>query len=824
MRILAAGGLLLAAAVTLGAQSRPPRHTVLIGDQVLRYQEVDGMAVAEGDILLGTAAEIEAAAAGKPLPRGASIYLNSLGQPNNWPDGVMYYEIAAGFPNPQRVLDAIEHWNSRTPLKIVPRTGQPNFVRFVTGSGCSSFLGMIGGAQTIQLASGCSTGSVVHEIGHAFGLMHEQARLDRDTWLTVKYENIDSTAFSQYHQRRLSRDQGYYDYGSIMHYSRVGFSIDGRSTLETVPPGIPIGQSNGLSAGDIDAVTRLYGFTPQQTTITTIPEGLAIVVDGTRYTAPQAFSWAPGTVHTLEVDPEQLSGPQTAPVRNRFARWSNGGPRAQTFTASAEETVVAAMFQQSFRLTTGVSSGTGAVRVEPPSPDGYYLAGSRVRIQAIPGPGQALYSWTGNNPESFFQGFSAETLDIEVRQTLSFRALFRAAELLTTIDSSPGGTQVTVDGVPYYTPVRFQWAAGTTHSLAVTSPQYNYSDTSQYRFAGWEDDTLAATRTITVGATPQTFLARFNTDFYLDYDWTGGGSIQVSPPGSDYIPAGATVTLTARPSGNNTLQYWVGDRIGGQSLTQTFVMDRPRYARAAFGPALNFRTTNAGSYAANTNFDDPGTFIAPLSLVALFGSQVGPATLAMGALDNLGRLSSTVSNTRVLFNGIPAPLVYASSGQTVAVVPAEVASSSFAVITVERDGVTTGIATASVTPSLPGIFTADASGTGQIAMYNEEGAINAPAAPGTVITFYATGAGLWERAVANGAVMDLNLTRPRLPVYVRIGGLPAAVEYAGSAPFLVNGVLQVNVRIPEGLPPGDHAVRLIVGAAASAPGPTVRVR
>ena len=81
-----------------------------------------------------------------------------------------------------------------------------------------------------------------------------------------------------------------------------------------------------------------------------------------------------------------------------------------------------------------------------------------------------------------------------------------------------------------------------------------------------------------------------------------------------------------------------------------------------------------------------------------------------------------------------------------------------------------------------------------------------------------------DRALPNGAVTDFNLVRPQLPVYVRIGTQPAEVLYAGSAPTLVNGALQVNVRIPAGLQSGNQPIKLIVGNNASAPGTTVAVK
>jgi uncharacterized protein (TIGR03437 family) len=81
-----------------------------------------------------------------------------------------------------------------------------------------------------------------------------------------------------------------------------------------------------------------------------------------------------------------------------------------------------------------------------------------------------------------------------------------------------------------------------------------------------------------------------------------------------------------------------------------------------------------------------------------------------------------------------------------------------------------------------------------------------------------------DRSVPNGTIMDANLARPQLPVYMRVGTDPASIDYAGSAPSLVNGALQVNVRIPDTAQSGNQPIKLIVGTAASAPGTTIAIR
>lgn len=811
------------------AQPTPVRRVTLDGRPVA-YTVQGEYAVTQGDIILGTAAEIEAAALGKgPVPRAAAVLLGSNGQPLTWPDGIVYYTIAVSFPNQQRVLDAIDDWNRLTPIRIQLRTTQANYVQFtaVADSGtCQSFIGQVGGRQSIELGSGCPRSAIVHEIGHAVGMMHEQSRQDRNRWLTVLYENVDPLNFLQFEQFG-SRDQGYYDYDSTMHYSPGGFSLDGNAAIETVPQGIPIGQRYGLSAADIDNVSRLYGVIPTQTTVTTIPIGLPILVDGERYTSPRAFSWSPGSAHTIAVDSRIDNGSLVTPTRNSFVRWTDGGALAHTFTAGASQTIVAAEFQQSFKVQTSVFAGNGTVSIEPPSADGYYLAGTKVRITATGTNGDKFYRWQGTNPENFGFGLAEEVLSMEVRGTLNFPGQF-TNQFMTTVDSTPHGQEILVDGVPYYAPARFlSFTAGTTHTLSVTSPQPDWSDSVQGVFAGWEDGSLSASRTIQVGSTPPTYAANFTRQYYLYFDWNNGGSVNASPSTpDDFYDANARVAVTAVPRGNSALQYWLGDFTSGGNI-QNIVMNRPKFLVAWFGSPLSFRATNAASYLSTTAFDQPGLAVAPLEIVTLLGTGLGPTSLTNGALDQNGRLSTVAGDTRILFDGVPAPIVYASAGQTSVIVPSEVAGKVFTVISVERAGTVTSVSTASITTALPGLFTANSSGTGSVAALNQDGSFHSttrPAARGSVVTLFATGSGVMDRTLPNGAVTDGNLSRPLLPVSVRIGTQTAELLYAGSAPSLVHGVLQVNVRIPQDLLPGDHPIKLVVGNFTSPPGTIVSVR
>jgi uncharacterized protein (TIGR03437 family) len=783
------------------------------------YQVIDGMAVTEGDIVLGTAEELARSLPPEELDASKLTVTRQAigieGSQYRWPDRTIPYTIASDLSNQQRVLEAIAHWNENTPIKLVERTSERNYLTFRRiSSGCSSNVGMVSiGQQFINLDDGCPTGSIIHEIGHTVGLYHEQSRQDREFSVQFLNENVDKRYASQFRRElNLGFDVRDYDFGSIMHYSASGFSRNGLPTLATLPAGIAIGQRAGLSPGDIEAVRRMYDDPVEGVTIGTFPTGIEYTVDGETFREPRSFRWAPGTRHTVSVNETQGSGN----TRFRYARWSDGGARSHTITAPEDGGVLIANFITELRVVP-TAIDAGSVRVEPASPDGYYAVGSVIRLTAEPADGANFLRWEGGI-YTRLHGVSQPSVRVPVAQGLNYIARFTRQNVVT-INSDPPAMRLVVDGQTVTAPAAFVWQAGSTHRInAQQQVQFNTAETARYRYDSW-DDGGEADHEITVGNEfNRVITAKYNTQFLLTTQGGPGGTLQLSPPSPDgFYDAGAEVAITPVPSDGFGFSSWGDD--GSESLR----VEDQTYISATFArPGV---LTAAGIVNGASFLRTP---VVPGQIVTIFGLNLGPDQLTLARLRSDGRVDSFVDGTRVLFDGVPAPIVYLAKNQLSVIVPYAVAGRSVTRVQLERNGAVSNTLTLEVGTAAPAFFTANASGSGPGAFLNQNGTVNSPQNPaqrGQIVVLYATGGGQTVPAGQDGLIATGNaLPRPVGTVRVWLAGREVPVHYAGGAPGLVAGAMQINVEIPADAPSGQVPILLQVGDRRGPNTATVSIR
>jgi hypothetical protein len=229
--------------------------------QQVNFATVNGQAILEGDILLGPATTLPFRYG---VPWQSSLESKSAVAVANrsylWPGAEIPYAIDT---TAQGKTDAI-NWAIRlfegTPLRFRPRTtADRDYVVFRTlGSGCWSYLGRQGGPQDIDVTT-CGGGNIAHELMHAAGFYHEQSRGDRDSYISIMWDEIAPEMRSNFDKRDArGQDIGPYDYDSIMHYPSHAGSRSGNPTIVPRVQNARIGQREALSTLDRAAIDTLY--------------------------------------------------------------------------------------------------------------------------------------------------------------------------------------------------------------------------------------------------------------------------------------------------------------------------------------------------------------------------------------------------------------------------------------------------------------------------------------------------------------------------------------------------------------------------------------
>jgi hypothetical protein len=234
----------------------------LVDGDTITVEKTNEKYVFQGDILL---TEDQLTSGSK---KGAGI--GSFTKP--WSCNTVNYKINENLLHKKAEINAaIQHYESNTRLKFIEWTDQTNYVEFVgDASGSSSYLGMIGGRQEIKIKNLAPVGTIIHEIGHTLGLIHEHSRMDAEgKYINILWKNIQVTFKDGELHREAHNFYPIYtryqtekfDFNSIMLYSSFAWSIANDNTRPTIikkDGSTYEAKKEALSVGDIEVINLIY--------------------------------------------------------------------------------------------------------------------------------------------------------------------------------------------------------------------------------------------------------------------------------------------------------------------------------------------------------------------------------------------------------------------------------------------------------------------------------------------------------------------------------------------------------------------------------------
>ncbi|PWT97600.1 MAG: hypothetical protein C5B51_31030 [Terriglobia bacterium] len=379
-------------------------------------------------------------------------------------------------------------------------------------------------------------------------------------------------------------------------------------------------------------------------------------------------------------------------------------------------------------------------------------------------------SWLSVTPTS---GTTPATLQVSINPTGLAANTYTGSVTITSAGAtgSPLTIPVTVNIVPPQTLTVTPAALTFNYVLSQTAPA---SQTVQVQSSGGAVPISVATNTNNTGTWLQATPATGTTPATL--------TVAINPQGL----AAGNYTGTVSVASPNSLAAAVIQVTLSVTQTPKPVITGIRNAASGFLSALS-----------------------PGEMVSIYGTNVGPTTGVNGVLASNGRVATTLGGTRVLFDNVEAPIIFTRADQTSVVVPYEVAGRPTTSVRVEFNGTSSDAVIYNITATAPGIFTLNQQGTGPGAIRNAAdfsvNGPNAPAPKGGYVSIYMTGEGATTPPGVTGAVSPADGSgnkKPLATVTATIGGIPAFVQYAGSAPGTVNGFTQVNLRIPDVAPSG----------------------
>jgi uncharacterized protein (TIGR03437 family) len=283
--------------------------------------------------------------------------------------------------------------------------------------------------------------------------------------------------------------------------------------------------------------------------------------------------------------------------------------------------------------------------------------------------------------------------------------------------------------------------------------------------------------------------------------WVSGTTQSTDFPVSGGFPNGGEFLVEFNPAGSSILY---GARFPADTVAAALAIDSKSVVHAA-GPTGLVSTITPELFPAprlfglaNAAGGNLAGRVAPGELISIYGLNLGAATPVSASFNSAGFLPTTLGGLQVNIDGILAPMLYVSDTQINAVAPFELEFANSPVL-LTITGVPVGAFRMIIDQQIPEVFH---NANGYAAAINQDGTVNSaanPAKAGSTVSVWATGVG-WNSNGVDGQQQTSAQSYCSCTIQDLIQYGDIAPSYAGAAPGMVNGIVQINFPV---MNPGD---------------------
>ncbi len=553
--------------------------------------------------------------------------------------------------------------------------------------------------------------------------------------------------------------------------------------------------------------------------LVTVPADLKVLVDRTPVQTPADVDWAFG-------QPKLLGAP--SPQRDAYGGlWVldgfDGMPKGQSVVYTPKvgqngQVTVTARFLPGAAANFSTSPNGLKLKVQgsdnPVGYNTYVGVGSKVEVEA------PLEQTDASGRKYIFEGWSnagdaKQTLTIAnngINLVATYRKLPRVV-----LDTRPSGYPLVVDGATCRTPCLIDREAATTAKISAPTIQTLSTELSRMEFTGWADGGGEAVRerTVTFEGDARSLVATYQSAHRISVGANPerAARFTMSPASVDgFYRYGTNVTMNAEAQPGYRFRRWEGD-LSGAFANAVLPVTGPKVAVANFDTVPYADPAGVRNAAGETA--EPG--VAPGSVAALIGANLADRTEQGPS----GPLAQTLAGLVVRLGTRLMPLFWASPERIDFQVPSDLEPGTYRLV-VQRTGAPEVTSDMLVVRNAPGLFTRFDGPVGEtpiaiaIRANGTQVTLDAPAAPGEVLTLLSTGAGRYDLNAPDGFPLTDFLTYRLVdPVTVLLGEARIDPSFSGGRGGQV-GVNAIRFTVPANTPAGGSLpLRLSVNGRES---------